>query len=50
VTNNPGAKQPDAGDEDLPPAAHPPVNPEEPEPLDDVAVPPLTEPNETKGG
>lgn len=34
----------------LPPAAHPPVRPDEPKPLDDAAVPPLTEPNETKGG
>ncbi len=34
----------------LPPAAHPPVRADEPTPLDEVPVPPLTEPNETKGG
>lgn len=34
----------------LPPSAHPPVRPDEPQPLDDMAVPPLTEPNETMGG
>lgn len=38
------------GVEDLPPAAHPPARPEDPKPLDDMQVPPLTDPNETKGG
>jgi hypothetical protein len=41
---------PDVPSDDLPPAAHPAVRPEEPEPLDDMPVPPLTDPNETKGG
>jgi hypothetical protein len=36
--------------EELPPAAHPPVRPDQPTPLDDMPVPPLTDPNETKGG
>lgn len=39
-----------AQNDGLPPSAHPPVRPDEPKPLDDAAVPPLTEPNETKGG
>ena len=40
----------DPATDTLPPSAHPPVRTDEPAPLDDVAVPPLTEPNETKGG
>jgi hypothetical protein len=36
--------------DDLPPAAHPPVPPDEPRRLDDMPVPPLTDPRETKGG
>ncbi len=46
-------RQPSAdpvGDDALPPAAHPPVRPDEPAPLDEAPVAPLTEPNETKGG
>lgn len=42
--------EPDTIVNQLPAAAHPPVRPEEPRPLDDMAVPPLTEPNETLGG
>jgi hypothetical protein len=38
------------GAEQLPPAAHPAVRPDEPRPLDDMPVAPLTEPDETKGG
>jgi hypothetical protein len=36
--------------DDLPPAAHPAVRPDEPKPLDDMPVAPLTDPSETKGG
>jgi hypothetical protein len=36
--------------DDLPPAAHPAVRPDEPKSLDDMSVPPLTDPSETKGG
>ena len=36
--------------DDLPAAAHPAVRSDEPKPLDDMPVPPLTDPNETKGG
>ena len=36
--------------EELPPAAHPAARPCEPKPLDDMPVPPLTDPDETKGG
>lgn len=43
-------KDHDTTNDGLPPSAHPPVRPDEPKPLDDAAVPPLTEPNETKGG
>ena len=42
--------EPKDGAEDLPPAAHPKVRRDEPKPLDDMPVPPLTEPSETKGG
>jgi hypothetical protein len=38
------------GADDLPPAAHPAVRPDEPKPLDDMPVAPLTDPSETKGG
>ncbi len=41
---------PEPKTDSLPPAAHPPVRPDEPKPLDEAPVPPLTEPNETKGG
>jgi hypothetical protein len=50
VTEERREKRPDAGTDDLPPAAHPPVRPEEPKPLDDMEVPALTEPEETEGG
>jgi hypothetical protein len=43
-------ERPDAGTHELPPSAHPPARPEEPKPLDDVEVPPLTEPGDTQGG
>jgi hypothetical protein len=38
------------GADQLPAAAHPAVRPDEPKPLDDMPVPSLTEPDETKGG
>jgi hypothetical protein len=50
VTETPRSERPDASTDDLPPPAHPPARPEEPKPLDDVEVPALTEPGETKGG
>jgi hypothetical protein len=50
VTEHPRAEKPDASADDMPPSAHPPAKPEEPKPLDDVEVPALTEPGETKGG
>jgi hypothetical protein len=50
VTEGPRAERPDVSTDELPPAAHPPARPEEPKPLDDVEVPALTEPEETKGG
>lgn len=50
MPDQPRNPHPDAVVDSLPPAAHPPVRPDEPAPLDDMAVPPLTEPNETKGG
>jgi hypothetical protein len=49
-TEAPRPERPDAGTHDLPPSAHPPARPEEPKPLDDLDVPALTEPGETKGG
>ena len=36
--------------DDLPPAAHPAVRADDPRPLDDMPVPSLTDPSETKGG
>ncbi len=50
ATEDQREKGPDGGTDDLPPAAHPPAKKEEPKPLDDVDVPALTEPDETKGG
>ena len=50
VTESPRSKGPNPSNDNLPPAAHPPAKPEEPKPLDDVEVPALTEPGETKGG
>jgi hypothetical protein len=38
------------GADELPPPAHPAARPGEPKPLDDMSVPPLTDPDETKGG
>jgi hypothetical protein len=49
VPKEPQVKMPKTGKE-LPPAAHPPVRPDQPAPLDDMPVPPLTDSNETKGG
>jgi hypothetical protein len=50
ATENPPVERPGASTDDLPPSAHPPAKPEEPKPLEDVEVPALTEPGETKGG
>jgi hypothetical protein len=50
ATESPRSKRPNLSTDDMPPAAHPPARPEEPKPLDDVEVPALTEPGETKGG
>jgi hypothetical protein len=50
MADEPLAERPDAVVEDLPPSAHPPVGPEDPKPLDDMQVPPLTDPDETRGG
>jgi hypothetical protein len=50
MPEQPHVEKPDASADDLPPAAHPRPRPDEPKPLDDMPVPPLTDPNETKGG
>ena len=50
MPDQPLVERPDAVVEDLPPPAHPPVRPEDPKPLDDMQVPPLTDPDETRGG
>jgi hypothetical protein len=50
ATETPRSEKPDASADDLPAPAHPPAKPGEPKPLDDVEVPALTEPDETKGG
>jgi hypothetical protein len=49
ATETPRSERPEASTDDLPPA-HPQARPEEPKPLDDVEVPALTDPGETKGG
>lgn len=50
MPENTSDRNADETNDGLPPAAHPPVRADEPAPLDEVPVPPLTEPGETKGG